>query len=90
MTGNTNKLVFKLYKYVLNLSNFEYKWINYVRQSLQYCEKMECWYNKFQSCNITLKYQIRQTLIDRNIQLEQNYGNQTRHKTSQFTKNIFK
>ena len=68
ITGDTNTLSYKAYKYMLNTPNFKLKWLTIVRQIIEETCKMDAWQNQTSLQTSTLKHEIKQVLIDQNLQ----------------------
>jgi hypothetical protein len=65
--GNTNKLSYKLYKFMLDLPEFSSKWLNNVQNILQSTGQNEAWLYQT-NINKSLKYRVKQILIDQHAQ----------------------
>ena len=70
ITGDENKLAHKLYKYMLNLPNFNSKWISKIKEILAETGRNDLWINQYnqQLNSSTLKTIIKQRLLDQNLQ----------------------
>ena len=68
ITGDTNKLSYKVYRYMLNIPNFKSKWLTFVRQIIEETGKLDAWQNQTSLQNTSLKHEIKQVLIDQNLQ----------------------
>ena len=53
---------------MLNIPNFKSKWLTFVRQIIEETGKLDAWQNQTSLQNTTLKHEIKQVLIDQNLQ----------------------
>ena len=53
---------------MLNTPNFKLKWLTFVRQIIEETCKMDAWQNQTSLQTSTLKHEIKQVLIDQNLQ----------------------
>ena len=53
---------------MLNIPNFKSKWPTFVRQIIEETGKLGAWQNQTSLQNSTLKHEIKQVLIDKNLQ----------------------
>ena len=77
ITGDTNKLSYKVYRYMLNIQNFKSKWLTFVRQIIEETGKLDAWQNQTSLQNTTLKHETKQVLIDQNLQIWQSILDQS-------------
>lgn len=68
ITEKQTKLAYQIYKYMLNLPNFNSKWINYIKNIFIEIGMFDIWQNQQNIQCKTLKILVKQTLIDQNNQ----------------------
>ena len=70
LTGNTNKLSYRLYHLMFSIPGFQSKWITKIKEILGETGKMHYWCNQSNLPHHPIKNSIRQSLID---QYKQNW-----------------
>ena len=68
ITGKSSKLSYQIYKYMLQLNNFESKWITQIKNILNQCGMQEYWLNQTDFVDKTTHLKIKQILLDQNLQ----------------------
>lgn len=66
--GKQSKLAVQIYKLMLNLPNFESKWLQSIKNTLNEVGRIDIWNNQNNIQSSSLKMIIKQTLIDQNQQ----------------------
>lgn len=87
MTGNQNKLSYLIYQHLLNMPNFESKWINYIKNIFIEVGRPDIWLEQNNLRTKTLNKQIKQILID---QYKQNWHESLQNSTKGITYSLFK
>jgi len=60
ITGDTNNLSYKVYRYMLNITNFKPKWLTFVQHIIEEIGKMDACQNQTSLQNFTLKHEMKQ------------------------------
>ena len=87
ITGKPDKLAYLIFKYMLNLPNFESKWINYVKNIFTQTGRNYIWLNQDQIQNKNIKYTIKGILLD---QYQQTWHTSLQNSTKGLNYSIFK
>lgn len=66
--GKQSKLAVQIYKLMLNLPNFQSKWLQSIKNTLNEVGKIDIWNNQNNIQSNSFKKLIKQTLIDQNHQ----------------------
>ena len=64
LTGKTSKLSYKIYQFMLNLNDTEFKWINYVQSILINLGRYDIWIRQSENTSPYLGKQIKSNLCD--------------------------
>lgn len=62
--GDEKKLSLQIYKYMVNLPNSNFKWLNEIKLILTNVGRLDLWENQFRISNKNIHKEIRQLLID--------------------------
>jgi len=68
ITGKQSKIAFRIYKYMLNLPDFESKWIKKVKSILVDTGRNDIWLHQNGIRDTTVKYKIKDILLGQNVQ----------------------
>ena len=64
LTGKTSKLSYKIYQFMLNLNDTEFKWINYVQSILINSGRYDIWIRQSENTSPYIGKQIKSNLCD--------------------------
>jgi hypothetical protein len=67
--GNKNKIAYKIYQYMINCQDFEFKWLSYIKSILSNTGRNDLWLNQTNIQSKTIKCVIKQVLLDQNYQM---------------------
>ena len=87
LTGKTTKLANQIYRFMVNDSNTQYKWVNQIRNILNNAGRPDLWLQQFEITNNKVHKQIKQLYID---QYKQTWASELTESTKGRTYNSFK